>query len=98
MRSFSPSKAFTTDPLPLAAGPAGTVGAPAPVATAAGLGPFGDRVLASALGMLAFSIAGFGVTGLNPATPAAEAACRDAWPMALNVGAALAAAGVSVAA
>jgi hypothetical protein len=48
--------------------------------------------------MLAFSIAAFGVTGLNPATPFAEAACRGAWPVALNVGAALVAAGLSVAA
>ncbi len=54
--------------------------------------------MASALGMLAFSIAGFGVTGLNPATPVAEAACRGAWAVGPNVGAALTAAGLSGAA
>ena len=98
VRSFSPSKAFVTDPLPLAAGPAETVGAPAPVACAAGLAPPGDLVPVSALGTWAFSIAGFGVTGLNPATPFAEAASRGDWPVVLNIGAELAAAGLSVAA
>src|ERR1700733_11061029 len=97
MRSFSPPKAFTTEPLPLAAVPAETVGAPAPVAFAAGSGPFGDRVLVSALGVWAFSIAGLGATCANPATPLAEAACRGAWPMVPNVAAVLAA-GLSMAA
>jgi hypothetical protein len=53
--------------------------------------------LVSTLCTWAFAIAGLGVTGLNPATPLAEAACRDTWPV-LNVGAVLAAAGLSVAA
>jgi hypothetical protein len=65
--------------------PAETFGAPAPVACAAGFGPPGDFDLVSARGIWAFSIAGFGATGLNPATPLAEAASRGAWLVAPNV-------------
>jgi hypothetical protein len=67
------------------------------LAFAAGSAPFGEWVLASALGTWAFSIAGFGVTGLNPATPVAELARRGAWLVEPNVTAALVA-GLSVAA
>src|ERR1700733_13436152 len=95
MRSLSPSKAFVTDVLPLAGLTADADTAPAPFACAAGFGPPGDWALISARGTCGFSIAGDGATGLNPATPVAEAASRGAWLALPNV--APAAAGLSVA-
>jgi len=83
-----PSNACVTEVLDLATLAADTDAAPAPDACAAGLGPPGDLELVRTREMLGFWIAAEGATGLNPATPLAEAASWVAWLMApLNVAA-----------